>query len=82
MTVGDRYLTQLLNNTRHIGQGEEVIDGRAQYAQWCIGQMLHRSVYNDGFSANMPALTVWFKEHPRGTEPDEAAWQALARIAL
>lgn len=43
-----------------------------------IGQMLHRSVFNDGFSANMPELTVWFKEHPRGTQPDEAAWQALA----
>ena len=43
-----------------------------------IGQMLHRSVYNDGFSANMPQLTAWFDENPRSTEPDEAAFAALA----
>jgi putative spermidine/putrescine transport system permease protein len=43
-----------------------------------IGQMLHRSVYNDGFSANMPQLTAWFAANPRGTEPDEAAFAALA----
>ncbi|MFH5775848.1 ABC transporter permease [Paracoccus sp. NGMCC 1.201697] len=43
-----------------------------------IGQMLQRSVKNDGFSANMPQLTAWFHEHPRGAEPDEAAWGALA----
>ncbi|GGF58030.1 polyamine ABC transporter substrate-binding protein [Paracoccus acridae] len=43
-----------------------------------IGQMLQRSFYNDGFSANMPALSQWFAENPRGTEPDEAAWSALA----
>lgn len=43
-----------------------------------IGQMLQRSVKNDGFSANMPQLSAWFHEHPRGTQPDEAAWAALA----
>ncbi|UXU73638.1 MULTISPECIES: ABC transporter permease [unclassified Paracoccus (in: a-proteobacteria)] len=43
-----------------------------------IGQMLQRSVKNDGFSANMPQLSAWFAENPRGTEPDEAAWAALA----
>ncbi|WP_103172705.1 ABC transporter permease [Paracoccus sp. SY] len=43
-----------------------------------IGQMLQRSFYNDGFSANMPALSQWFADNPRGTEPDEAAWSALA----
>lgn len=43
-----------------------------------IGQMLYRSVYNDGFSANMPRLSAWFAENPIGTEPDETAWEALA----
>ena len=43
-----------------------------------IGQMLQRSVKNDGFSANMPQLSAWFAENPRGAEPDEAAWGALA----
>ena len=43
-----------------------------------IGQMLHRSIKNDGFSANMPTLTAWFAENPVGTEPDEAAYAALA----
>lgn len=43
-----------------------------------IGQMLQRSVKNDGFSANMPQLSAWFHDHPRGTEPDETAWAALA----
>ena len=43
-----------------------------------IGQMLQRSVKNDGFSANMPQLSAWFAENPRGTEPDDAAWAALA----
>ena len=43
-----------------------------------IGQMLQRSVKNDGFSANMPQLSAWFHDHPRGTEPDDAAWAALA----
>ncbi|WP_347138633.1 ABC transporter permease [Paracoccus sp. SSK6] len=43
-----------------------------------IGQMLQRSFYNDGFSANMPQLSQWFAENPRGTDPDEAAWAALA----
>ena len=43
-----------------------------------IGQMLQRSFYNDGFSANMPQLSQWFADNPRGTEPDDAAWTALA----
>ncbi|WP_045392391.1 ABC transporter permease [Falsirhodobacter sp. alg1] len=43
-----------------------------------IGQMLFRSVHNDGFSANMPALAAWFAENPEGTMPDEAAYAALA----
>ncbi len=43
-----------------------------------IGQMLQRSVYNDGFSAHMPQVSAWFAENPRGTEPDEAAYAALA----
>lgn len=42
-----------------------------------IGQMLQRSFYNDGFSANMPQVSAWFAEH-RGAEPDEAAFAALA----
>ena len=42
-----------------------------------IGQMLYRSVANDGFSANMPNLVVWFAENPE-TEPDESAYAALA----
>ena len=43
-----------------------------------IGQMLHRSVYHDGFSAAAPTLSAWFAENPPGTEPDEAAFAALA----
>ncbi|MDB6180652.1 ABC transporter permease [Paracoccus fistulariae] len=43
-----------------------------------IGQMLQRSFYNDGFSAHMPELSQWFADNPRGTEPDDAAWAALA----
>ena len=43
-----------------------------------IGQMLQRSFYNDGFSANMPTLSAWFAENPRGIAPDESAWSALA----
>ncbi|MBC9248183.1 ABC transporter permease [Paracoccus sp. 11-3] len=43
-----------------------------------IGQMLQRSFYNDGFSAHMPQLSQWFADHPRGTDPDDAAWAALA----
>ncbi|MCU0910205.1 MAG: ABC transporter permease [Rhodobacteraceae bacterium] len=43
-----------------------------------IGQMLMRSVHNDAFSRNMPNLTAWFAETDRGTEPDEAAFAALA----
>lgn len=43
-----------------------------------IGQMLHRSIYHDGFSANAPQVSAWFAAHPAGTEPDEAAFAALA----
>jgi putative spermidine/putrescine transport system permease protein len=43
-----------------------------------IMQMLHRSVYHDGFSANAPAVSAWFAANPEGTEPDEAAFAALA----
>ena len=43
-----------------------------------IGQMLHRSMYNSGFAANMPQTSAWFAEHPPGTAPDEPAFAALA----
>ncbi|MDP2087100.1 MAG: ABC transporter permease [Gemmobacter sp.] len=43
-----------------------------------IGQMLFRSVHHDGFSRNMPHLSAWFAANPRGTEPGEAAFAALA----
>ncbi len=43
-----------------------------------IGQMLQRSFHNDGFSANMPTISAWFAQTERGTQPDDAAWQALA----
>ncbi|MDN5788366.1 ABC transporter permease [Pseudorhodobacter sp.] len=42
-----------------------------------IGQMLSRSVVNDQFSANMPALGEWFDENGKA-DPDEAAYAALA----
>ncbi len=43
-----------------------------------IGQMLHRSIYHDGFSANAPAVGAWFAATAPGTQPDEAAFAALA----
>jgi putative spermidine/putrescine transport system permease protein len=43
-----------------------------------IGQMLHRSIYHDGFSANAPQVSAWFATNPRDTIPDEAAYAALA----
>ncbi|WP_148087126.1 ABC transporter permease, partial [Pseudogemmobacter humi] len=43
-----------------------------------IGQMLQRSVYHDGFSKTSPGLAAWFDANPAGTEPDEAAYAALA----
>lgn len=43
-----------------------------------IGQMLDRSFHHEGFSANAPAVSAWFAENPLGTEPDEAAFAALA----
>ena len=43
-----------------------------------IGQMLTRSVYHDGFSAVAPNLNQWFAANPVETEPDEAAFAALA----
>ncbi|RJE88235.1 ABC transporter permease [Paracoccus onubensis] len=47
-----------------------------------IGQMLQRSFYNAGFPANMPEISQWFAENPRGTDPDDAAWTALANDLL
>jgi putative spermidine/putrescine transport system permease protein len=41
-----------------------------------IGQMLHRSVYHDGFSASAPAVSAWFAAN--SGPPDEAAYAALA----
>ncbi len=43
-----------------------------------IGQMLHRSVYHDGFTANAPQTTAWLNGTAAGTAPDEAAFAALA----
>ncbi len=43
-----------------------------------IGQMLHRSVHNPVFTNNMPAVNAWFRDNPVGSEPDEAAFAALA----
>ena len=43
-----------------------------------IGQILWRSIYNDGFSANMPALSAWFDANPAAA-PDEAAYTALVQ---
>ena len=54
-----------------------------------IGQMLHNSVYNSGFTEHrdigsgtrtpiMTNLKAWFDENPNGTEPNEAAYAALA----
>ena len=42
-----------------------------------IGQMLLKSVYNDGFSAHVPALSAWFDANPPGSAIDEAAYAAL-----
>jgi putative spermidine/putrescine transport system permease protein len=42
-----------------------------------IGQMLHRSVHHDGFSANAPRVSAWIAANP-GAAPDEAAFAALA----
>ena len=44
-----------------------------------IGQMLHRSVFHDGFAANAPDVKAWFAANPDGTPPDEAAYAALAQ---
>jgi putative spermidine/putrescine transport system permease protein len=54
-----------------------------------IGQMLYKSVNNTGFVENknfgtgvttpiMTNLTEWFEQNPLGTDPDEAAYAALA----
>ncbi len=53
-----------------------------------IGQMLQRSVFNDGFTTHhdlgtrvdtpiMVNLATWFDENELGVEPDEAAYAAL-----
>lgn len=55
-----------------------------------IGQMLHRSVHNEGFTTHldigsgvrtpiMVNLKDWFAANPSGTEPDEAAYEALVK---
>jgi putative spermidine/putrescine transport system permease protein len=43
-----------------------------------IGQMLHRSIHHDGFSANAPRVSAWFAATEAGAVPDEAAFAALA----
>ena len=54
-----------------------------------IGQMLYKSVNNTGFTISkdfgtgvstpiMTNLSEWFDENPQGTDPDEAAYAALA----
>lgn len=58
-----------------------------------IGQMLHRSVHNPGFTEHhnistgvktpiMVNLRQWFDENPKTTPPDEAAYAALAADLL
>lgn len=58
-----------------------------------IGQMLHRSIHNDGFTLHtdittkaetpiMVNLRAWFDDNPRGTAPDEQAYAALAQDLL
>ena len=42
-----------------------------------IGQLLFRSIHNDGFSANMPQISAWFDETSAGDAPDETAYAAL-----
>lgn len=42
-----------------------------------IGQMLFRSVHNPSFADTSANLSAWFDENPPGTEPDEAAYEAL-----
>jgi len=42
-----------------------------------IGQMLHRSIHNPAFAANMPQISAWFRDNPVGTVPGEAAYAAL-----
>ena len=44
-----------------------------------IVQMLHRSVHNDAFSANMPAVSEWLRanELPADAAPGEEAFAAL-----
>ena len=41
-----------------------------------IGQMLHRSIYHDGFSSTAPLTSAWL--NAGGQEPDETAFAALA----
>ena len=43
-----------------------------------IGQMLQRSIHHDGFSASAPNIVAWFNSTIPGTEPDGAAYAALA----
>ncbi|MDV7270195.1 ABC transporter permease [Thioclava sp. A2] len=43
-----------------------------------IGQMLFKSIHNDTFSKNAPALVEWFDANPAGSALDESAYAALA----
>lgn len=43
-----------------------------------IGQVLFRSVYNDGFAQTAPNLAAWFSVNPSDAVPDESAYAALA----
>ncbi|TCM74957.1 ABC transporter permease [Rhizobium sp. BK068] len=43
-----------------------------------IGQVLFRSISNNGFSQTAPHLAAWFEANPSKTPPDEAAFAALA----
>ncbi|MGK9286818.1 ABC transporter permease [Sinorhizobium meliloti] len=43
-----------------------------------IGQVLFRSINNDGFAQSAPNLAQWFSANPNDTPPDEAAYAALA----
>ena len=58
-----------------------------------IGQMLHQSMYNPGFTLHQDVISKvktpimvnvrnWFDTNPPGSEPDEAAYAALAKDFL
>ncbi|KOF14329.1 ABC transporter permease [Ensifer adhaerens] len=43
-----------------------------------IGQVLFRSINNEGFAQTAPNLTAWFDANPTNVAPDETAYTALA----